>query len=360
MQPGCEGWFGVCARAFIAFVETDQGAGTCPEIISSPEKASRMRKLLDIGARSAPAWDPDLEAAFKAEMLRQIERVCRVAAHDLASPVSLGQHQGESTAAAPLSLVFVHSESRVATVVRVRSERVSQHGIGVARLITWLPLNAGGARCQDCIGNPACRPVLRVVAAGASGRRGTTSWWPTAHARAVVVRPGRSSTARWSAALATRWYPLAAANTRGTSGTMRSGLCVIVHPIVVLLVCLQAGGAGQAAHKVCARCGGVAGFVLDELRVCCVCVACIIQPTLAFTKKRHFSLPAGLRDNAIKMVSTEGVALQGTLGTVDVEPGAGFTWVQVLAGSVAQARELLAGPRALDSMLRTVAILPAL
>ena len=94
--------------------------------------------------------------------------------------------------------------------------------------------------------------------------------------------------------------------------------------------------------------------------MCCVCVACIVQPTRAFTKKRHNSLPAGLRDNAIKVASAEGAALQGTLGRVDVEPGAGFTWVQVLAGSVAQARELLAGPRALDSMLRTVAILPAL
>ena len=87
---------------------------------------------------------------------------------------------------------------------------------------------------------------------------------------------------------------------------------------------------------------------------------CRIQSTQAFTSTLDAVLSAGLRDNAIKVVSTEGAALQGTLGTVDVEPGAGFTWVQVLAGSVAQARELLAGPRALDSMLRTVAILPAL
>jgi len=60
------------------------------------------------------------------------------------------------------------------------------------------------------------------------------------------------------------------------------------------------------------------------------------------------------------MVSAERAALQGTLGRVDVEPGAGFTWVQVLAGSLAQADALLAGPRVLDSMLRTVAVLPAL
>ena len=91
-----------------------------------------------------------------------------------------------------------------------------------------------------------------------------------------------------------------------------------------------------------------------------MCVACIVQPTRAFTKKRHNSLPAGLRDNAIKVASAEGAALQGTLGRVDVEPGAGFTWVQVLAGSVTQARELRAGPLALKDMLRTVAILPAL
>ena len=147
------------------------------------EDPARTKRLLDIGVRSVPhtkPWSHELEAAFRAEMLKQANNAGNASGRDLASQRDQGPHQGASTAAAPLSLVFVHSESRVATVVRVRSERVSQHGIGVARLITWLPLNAGGARCQDCIGNPACRPVLRVVAAGASGRRGTTSWWPTA------------------------------------------------------------------------------------------------------------------------------------------------------------------------------------
>jgi len=85
-----------------------------------------------------------------------------------------------------------------------------------------------------------------------------------------------------------------------------------------------------------------------------------VGATQAFTSTLDGVLSAGLRDNAIKVVSTEGAALQGTLGTVDVEPGAGYTWVQVLAGSGPKARELRAGPLALKDMLRTVAILPDL
>ena len=134
-------------------------------------------------------------------------------------------------------------KSRVSTVVRVRVEPVHQHG---TRCITWLFVNAGGHPWQDGVDHTACRPLLRVVAAGARRRRGTTSWWPTA----VVVCVGRSSTARWPATVAAYACSHSIASSRGTLGTMGSGLCFIVHPLLVLLVCLQAGAAGTATHTV--------------------------------------------------------------------------------------------------------------
>ena len=203
-----------------------------------------MHSLLAFGVRSIPttrARAHELVAPFEAEMRRQIEAVGMDTAHDVPGP-DRGPHQGPSTAAAPLFLVFVHSESRVSTVVRVRVAPVRQHG---TRRITWLFVNAGGQRWQDGVDHAACRPVLCGVAAGASRRRGTTSWWPTA-----VLHPGKSSPARWPATVAAYVCSHAAANTRGTSGTLDSGLCCIAHPLLVLLVCLQAGGAGQAAHMV--------------------------------------------------------------------------------------------------------------
>ena len=212
------------------------------------EDPARTKRLLDIGVRSVPhtkPWSHELEAAFRAEMLKQANNAGNASGRDLASQRDQGPHQGASTAAAPLSLVFVHAESRVATVVRVRSEPMSQHGVGVARHITWLSVNAGGQRGHGRLGHAACRPLLRVVAPGASRRLGTTSWWPTA-----VLHPGKSSPARWPATVAAYVCSHAAANTRGTSGTLDSGLCCIAHPLLVLLVCLQAGGAGQAAHMV--------------------------------------------------------------------------------------------------------------
>ena len=213
------------------------------------EDPARTKRLLDIGVRSVPhtkPWSHELEAAFRAEMLKQANNAGNASGRDLASQRDQGPHQGASTAAAPLSLVFVHAESRVATVVRVRFEPMSQHGVGVARHITWLSVNAGGQRGHGRLGHAACRPLLRVVAPGASRRLGTTSWWPTA----VVVCVGRSSTARWPATVAAYACSHSIASSRGTLGTMGSGLCFIVHPLLVLLVCLQAGAAGTATHTV--------------------------------------------------------------------------------------------------------------
>ena len=234
----------------------------CPTLFTKPVQASRMHRLLGIGVLSIPTtkpWARDLVDKFKAEMRRQIEVVGTEAAHDVPGP-DRGPHQGPSTAAAPLFLVFVHSESRVSTVVRVRVAPVRQHG---TRRITWLFVNAGGQRWQDGVDHTAFRPLLCVVAAGASRRRGTTSWWPTA-----VVHPGKSSPARWPATVAAYVCSHAAANTRGTLGTMGSGLCCIVHPLLVLLVCLQAGGAGRLLTRLflyvlcyCARCVGWGGWV---------------------------------------------------------------------------------------------------
>ena len=213
------------------------------------EDPARTKRLLDIGVRSVPhtkPWSHELEAAFRAEMLKQANNAGNASGRDLASQRDQGPHQGASTAAAPLSLVFVHSESRVATVVRVRFEPMSQHGVGVARHITWLSVNAGGQRGHGRLGHAACRPLLRVVAPGASRRLGTTSWWPTA----VVVCVGRPSTARWSAAVAACFGLCTVANSRGTPGTMARGLCGIFHPLLVWLVCVQAGGVGKATHTV--------------------------------------------------------------------------------------------------------------
>ena len=142
-----------------------------------------MHSLLGFGVRSIPATRArahELVAPFEAEMRRQIEAVGMDTAHDVPGP-DRGPHQGPSTAAAPLFLVFVHSKSRVSTKVHVRAEAVRQHGTTHHRVA----VNAGGQR-----GQVAC------VDGGPRTCRTRAPAWHTSHH--LVVRECRwTALARW-------------------------------------------------------------------------------------------------------------------------------------------------------------------